>query len=66
MLAPHFIATSPVDCRKSHDGLAALVELVMIEKPLSGAFIYDPTTPLHLSSVVVVSKDIDLQQSSLF
>jgi transposase len=31
-----FIATSPVDCRKSHDGLAALVEQVMIEKPLSG------------------------------
>lgn len=31
-----FIATSPVDCRKSHDGLAALAEQVMLEKPLSG------------------------------
>ena len=31
-----FIATSPVDCRKSHDGLAALVEQLMLEKPLSG------------------------------
>ncbi len=31
-----FIASSPVDCRKSHDGLDALVEQVMHEKPLSG------------------------------
>jgi transposase len=33
---PIFIATSPVDCRKSHDGLAALVEQALLEKPLSG------------------------------
>ena len=31
-----FIATGPVDFRKSHDGLAALVEQTLLEKPLSG------------------------------
>ena len=31
-----FIATGPVDFRKSHDGLAALVEQALLEKPLSG------------------------------
>ena len=31
-----FIATGPVDFRKSHDGLAALVEQSLHEKPLSG------------------------------
>lgn len=31
-----FIATGPVDFRKSHDGLAALVEHALLEKPLSG------------------------------
>ena len=31
-----FIANVPVDFRKSHDGLAALVEQAMLEKPLSG------------------------------
>ena len=34
-----FIATSAVDCRKSHHGLAALVEQVMIEKPLWGSLL---------------------------
>lgn len=31
------VATRPVDFRKSIDGLAALVELVLKERPLSGA-----------------------------
>jgi len=31
-----FIANVPVDFRKSHDGLAALVEQAILEKPLSG------------------------------
>lgn len=31
------VATRPVDFRKSIDGLAALVELVLQERPLSGA-----------------------------
>ena len=31
-----FLATSPTDFRKSHDGLAAIAEHVMLENPLSG------------------------------
>jgi transposase len=31
-----FIATDPIDCRKSHDALAALAEHVLRENPLSG------------------------------
>lgn len=31
-----FLAASPTDMRKSHDGLAALVEHVLLENPLSG------------------------------
>ena len=31
-----FIATGSVDFRKSHDGLAAIAEHVMLENPLSG------------------------------
>ena len=31
-----YLATSPADMRKSHDGLAALVEHVLKENPLSG------------------------------
>ena len=31
-----FLATAPTDMRKSHDGLAALVEHVLRENPLSG------------------------------
>lgn len=31
-----FLAASPTDMRKSHDGLAALVEHVLRENPLSG------------------------------
>jgi transposase len=31
-----FLAAAPTDMRKSHDGLAALVEHVLRENPLSG------------------------------
>ena len=31
-----FLASAPTDMRKSHDGLAALVEHVLAENPLSG------------------------------
>ena len=31
-----FIATNPIDCRKSHDALAALAEHQLRENPLSG------------------------------
>ena len=32
-----FVATAPVDFRKSHDGLAAIVEHLMRHDPLSGS-----------------------------